>query len=264
MPVALNAASLGDTGPAVVILHGLLGSSRNWTTVARDLAEDCRVHALDLRNHGASPHTGPFSYDDLVDDVRLWIETHLDAPVTLIGHSLGGKTAMLLACRHAALVDRLVVVDASPCAAPQRWEAEFRAMRALDLSTILSRQQAETFLEQQGIDDWALRKFLTSNIDRNADGTYAWKINLEALHQSLPRIFETALGEGDHYADPTLLIRGGESQFVPDDDLPALRGHFPRVRVETLAGAGHNVHADAPRPFITMVRTFLQGTGAME
>ena len=257
MPVELHHVSQGDSGTEVLILHGLLGSSRNWATVARELGARHRVHALDLRNHGSSPHTEPFTYDDLVDDVAAWIERHCDGPTAVIGHSLGGKTAMFLACRHPDLVVRLAVVDASPCPTEPRWQREFDAMRAIDMQGLGSRQQAEDFLQQRGIDDWAFRKFLTSNIERAEGGSYRWRINLRALHGSLPRIFEAMLTPGDRFDGPTLLIRGGDSTFVPDADLDSIRLHFPRVAVRTIAGAGHNVHADTPREFMDAVAPFL-------
>ena len=166
---------LGGAGkPPLVILHGMLGSSRNWQTAGRDLAERFHVLALDLRNHGASPQADDMSYSAMIDDVRAWLDAQGFTKVTLLGHSMGGKVAMLLACRHPERVERLIVVDIAP--KDYRWvahRAEFAAMNELDLAHLKSRAEAELKFEAR-VDDWAMRKFLTTNLERDAEGRWCW------------------------------------------------------------------------------------------
>jgi pimeloyl-ACP methyl ester carboxylesterase len=242
----------------VVILHGMLGSARNWRTVATALAKTYRVSALDLRNHGESPHTGPFTVGDLSRDVEAWIENNVaDGPVAILGHSLGGKTAMKLACRRPDMVRRLIVVDISTEQAPHRWNKIFDAVVSLDLATLKDRKQAEAHLEAHGIDDWAMRKFLTTNLELDKCGGWKWKIGVEALHDSADQIVAPVLEPDEHFDGPVLLLRGGKSEYSPLADIPAMKAHFPALRVETVPDAGHNVHIDAPHAFLDAVRAFL-------
>ena len=256
-PVPLSAQSQGTAGIRVVILHGLLGSARNWRTVTAALSKNFRVSALDLRNHGDSPHTGPFTLDDLACDVEAWMDANIhDGPVTFLGHSLGGKTAMKLACRRPDLVRKLILADISSEPAPRRWGSVFAAMLSLDLSTLRDRKQAEEHLKANGVEDWAMRKFLASNLDLDG-GKWRWKIGVRAMYESSDQIVGPVLAPADRYDGPVLLIRGAESEYAPVKDIPAMRAHFPAMRVETLPNAAHNVHIDAPHAFLDAVRGFL-------
>jgi len=256
-PVPLNGDLRGTEGTPIVILHGLLGSSRNWRSVASELARHHRVCALDMRNHGTSPHSGPFTLDEMAADVEMWIKTHFASEmVTLLGHSLGGKTAMKVACRSPELVRGLMIVDISSEAAPRRWTHVFKAMQDIDLRTLRDRKEAEDLLEANGIEDWAFRKFLSSNLETK-DGHWRWKIGLDALAKSGDELVSTVLETGQHFDGPTLLIRGAKSDFAPDADIPAMRTHFPALRVETIPGAAHNIHIEATRLFLDCVRVFL-------
>jgi pimeloyl-ACP methyl ester carboxylesterase len=242
----------------VVVLHGLLGSSRNWRSVIAELSRNHRVCALDLRNHGASPHSGPFTMDDMTADVEAWLEAHpAAAPATLIGHSLGGKTAMKLACRRPDLVRALIIVDISSKATPRRWVHVFKAMQGIDLSALRDRKDAEHRLEADGVQDWAFRKFLSSNLETDEQGRWRWKIGLDALSASCEGLVAEVLTPEQHFDGPTLLIRGAKSDFAPDADIPAMRQHFPTLRVETIPNAAHNIHIEAQRSFLDIVRAFL-------
>ena len=171
MGLALFHRDLGGTGfPPLVILHGMLGSSRNWQTVGRELASDYHVWALDARNHGQSPHDDTMDYANMVDDTMAWLDAQSLEKVTLMGHSMGGKTAMALACRYPERVERLIVVDIAPKA--YRWvgrRVEYDAMNALDVARLKTRGEAEQLLEAD-IRDWGMRKFITTNLDRNPNG----------------------------------------------------------------------------------------------
>lgn len=236
-----------------MVLHGLLGSSRNWQTAGRDLAEWFHVFALDLRNHGQSPHAEAMSYADVVGDVLAWMDAHGLKRVTLIGHSMGGKTAMLLACRHPERVERLVIVDIAP--KHYRWaahRAEFAAMQELDLGHLRSRAEAELRFEAR-VDDWAMRKFLTTNLERSQDGHWRWVINLPVLTQALADLEGNALGEEDRFDGPVLFVTGGRSNYVSAEDRAAIRQHFPAATFEVIAEAGHNPHMDRREEFVRAV-----------
>ncbi len=246
---------LGGAGlPPLVILHGILGSSRNWQTAGRDLASRYHVLALDLRNHGASPHAEDAGYAAMEGDVAAWLDALGLGRVALLGHSMGGKVAMLLACRRPERVERLIAVDIAPReyfrGGSQR--DEFAAMGELDLASLHSRAEAERRLEAR-VPDWAMRKFLATNLERDPGGQWRWSVNLEALTRALPGLEKNPLREEDRFAGPALFILGGESSYVRQDDRPAILRHFPAARMETLPGSGHNPHMDAREAFVRLV-----------
>lgn len=256
MELRLFHRDLGGTGrPRLGILHGMLGSSRNWQTVGRELADAFHVQALDLRNHGGSPHAEPMSYEAMVEDVIEWLDAQGEAgPVALMGHSMGGKVAMLLACRHPGRVRQLIVVDIAP--RDYRSEAhrgEFAAMRELRLEELPSRAEAERRLEAR-VPDWAMRKFLTTNLERTADGRWRWVVNLPVLSAALPELERDALRAEDRFIGPTLFVTGGESRYVTAEDHAVVRRHFPAAEIVTLPGAGHNPHLEAREAFVALVR----------
>ena len=237
----------------MVILHGLLGSSRNWQMAGRDLSARYHVRALDLRNHGASPHSEVMNYEIMVADVLAWMETRGLWEVDLVGHSMGGKTAMLLACRHPERVRRLVVVDIAPKDYfSMGHRAEFAAMHELRLEGLRSRAEAELHMEGR-VSDWAMRKFLLSNLESADHGGWRWRIDLPALTAALPALEKNPLSDADIYRGPTLFIVGGRSRYVNAGDHGAIEHHFPGAAVEVIAESGHNPHMDAREPFVRLV-----------
>lgn len=250
----LHHVDLGGEGkPPLLVLHGLLGSSRNWQTTGRDLALHWHVYALDARNHGKSPHAEGMTYDILAGDVAAWMQAQGIARATLIGHSMGGKTAMLLACRRPELVERLVVVDIAP--KDYAWAAhrnEFAAMNQLDLGSLASRAEAEMRFEAL-VPSLGMRKFLATNLERADDGAWRWIANLPVLTAALPGVERNSLQPADRYEGPTLFISGGRSQYVKPEDHAAIRRHFPQAVFEVIADAGHNPHLDAREKFVELV-----------
>jgi len=254
--VPLFHRDLGGAGrPPLLLLHGLLGSSRNWQTVGRELAAHRRVLALDLRNHGQSPHAADASYPALAADVAAWMDTQGIPAAEFIGHSMGGKVAMLLACREPWRVGRLVVVDIAPRdylgqegSAHRR---EFQGMAAVDLGSLGSRAEAEAQLEPF-VPDWAMRKFLTTNLERSEAG-WRWIVNLPALAAGLRTIEMNPLEPADRYGGPALFIAGGQSGYIRAADHAAIRLHFPAARIETIAASGHNPHIEARPEFVARV-----------
>ena len=250
----LHHTDLGGAGkPPMIVLHGLLGSSRNWQTTGRDLAAHYHVIALDARNHGRSPHTPDMSIELMASDVMTWMDAHGIARATIVGHSMGGRTAMLIACRHPERVERLVVVDVSP--KDYDWlghRAEFAAMHELDLASLQTRAEAELRLEAR-VPDYGMRKFLTTNLARSEDGRWHWAINLPGLTAALPSFEKSPLTSADHYGGPTLFIVGGKSRYVEAADHAAIKQHFPAVRIEVIADSGHNPHMDRREEFVKLV-----------
>ena len=252
VPVPLFHRDFGGTGAPLVILHGMLGSSRNWQAAGKDLADaGWHVMALDLRNHGNSPHAAEMSYPDLVDDVLRWLDQQGLDRVHLLGHSMGGKTAMLLACRQPERVSRLTVVDIAPKS--YRWAAhrmEFAAMQALDLEHLASRAEAELQMENR-VSDWAMRKFLTTNLERAEAGTWRWIVNLPAISGAIAELEGNPLQPGDRYDGPTRFIIGGRSNYVvPAQDTAVIQQHFPAAEILTVPAAGHNPHFEQRAAFV--------------
>ncbi|MFN5806023.1 MAG: alpha/beta fold hydrolase [Opitutales bacterium] len=249
-PLPLAVRELGGEGPPVLVLHGLLGSSRNWQSAGAEMAaRGFRVTAADLRNHGLSPWDDDCSYAALAGDVAALIGRAFSGPVHLIGHSMGGKAAMRLVMDRPELVSRLTVVDIAPRAYPDRLRTEFIAMESLDLAAVTSRKDADARLAAT-VTDWGLRQFILTNLGQDPDGRWRWTVNRAALTRSLPEILGNPLAPGEAWSGRTRFIRGGKSHYVRDDDFAAVRAHFPSADVVTLPESGHNPHFDARAGFV--------------
>ncbi len=252
--VNLSHRDLGGAGlPPLVVLHGMLGSSRNWQTAGRDLAVRFHVFALDLRNHGSSPHAATMSYDELMADVLAWMDSQQLPRVTLLGHSMGGKVAMLLACRNPDRVERLVVVDIAP--KDYFWPGHrqsFAAMNELNLGDLRSRAEAELRFEAR-VSSWPMRKFLTTNLERTAEGQWFWQINLPAITAAVSVLEKNPLREEDRFAGPVRVIAGGKSNYIEPPDHAVIRRHFPTAEIVTVAGSGHNPHMETREAFVAAV-----------
>lgn len=257
--IELAAAEYG-AGPPVAILHGLFGSGRNWQSIAQQLAVRHRVVAFDLRNHGASPWADGMSYGEMVDDLRASLHARGIERAALLGHSMGGKVAMLAALLHPAEVDRLVVIDIAPAPNPPTLLAYVRAMRAADLRGVTRRGEVDAQLIG-AVPDAAERAFLLQNLVV-ADGGAPWRLNLEAIEREFPRIVSFPdLPSGTAFHGPTLFVAGARSNYIQAEHEPVIRGLFPRARIERIDGAGHWVHAEQPLAFLRAIGPFLSGTG---
>ncbi len=252
--IALAHRDLGGAGrPPLVLLHGLLGSSRNWQTAGADLSARHHVLAPDLRNHGRSPHAEPMSYPAMMDDVLAWLDAQGLRRATFVGHSMGGKVAMLLASRHPGRVERLVVVDIAPRG--YYWpghRASFAAMNELNLADLRSRAEAELRFEAR-VPSYGTRKFLTTNLERTEAGGWFWQVNLPVLTAALPAMEANPLQPDDRYTGPVTFIAGGRSVYIEPEDHATIRAHFPRAEVVTIPDSGHSPHMEARAAFVTAV-----------
>lgn len=258
VPDSLHTTAYGDQGSLVAFCHGLFGQGRNWTQVAKRLAADHRTLLVDMPDHGRSEWTEGFDYLEAADRVAELFSA--EDPVSLVGHSMGGKIAMLLALRHPERVARLAVVDV----APVRYEntGEFRryieAMQGLDLRGLERRADAEEALAD-AVPDPGVRAFLLQNL-RQEEGRWFWQPNLDLLGRDLREIGGwpgERLGGVAPYEGPVLWVGGADSGYVRDEHAAAMDALFPRNRRVTVKGAGHWVHAEQPDVFLEVLRQFL-------
>ena len=268
----LAARTIGDAGPPVVFVHGLFGQGRNWTTVAKGLADRHRVTLVDLPNHGHSPWTDRVDYLDMARLVADELE-QLDEPATLVGHSMGGKVAMQLALRRPELLRALVVVDVAPTAYPESggrtddpdeeaspFAAYIAAMRAVDLDQLRTREDAEAAL-RSAVPSRMVRSFLLQSLVREGLGTaggWRWRLNLEALARDLGHL--RGFPEpppGATFDGPVLWVAGANSTYVLPEDRARMDELFPATRLVRIKNAGHWVHSEQPGIFLETLRRFL-------
>ncbi len=242
-------------GPALVLLHGLFGSSDNWQPLAARLAATFQVFALDQRNHGQSPHSAAMDYPVMAADVERFFTARGLTTARVLGHSMGGKTAMQLALHFPHRVEKLVVADMAPRAYAAAHDNIFAALLALELPGFHTRGQIEDALAPE-IPDPVLRRFLLKNLGRNEQGGFYWKINLRSLAENYWRLREPVAGDAP-FAKPALFLRGGQSKYVQPADEPLIRDWFPAAQIQTIAEAGHWIHADQPGEFLRRVLAFL-------
>jgi pimeloyl-ACP methyl ester carboxylesterase len=250
----LHYREMGEGSP-LLILHGLFGYSDNWQTLGKKFAQDHQVFLIDQRNHGRSPHSEEFNYGLMAQDLLELIEEHqLEAPA-IMGHSMGGKTAMTFALQHPDRLSRLIVVDIAPKEYPIRHDGILDALLAVDLSQVSSRDEADAQLAR-GIDHPAVRQFLLKNLYRREDNSFAWRPNLPAIDRNLDYV-SAAIEAARPFDKPTLFIDGGKSYYIRPEDHDLIRQLFPNAQIETVPEAGHWVHAEAPQKVYELVRAFL-------
>ncbi len=246
-------ASVNNTQTTLMIVHGLFGSARNWRIVAQNLSQGRAVTTVDLRNHGQSPWHADHSYPAMAADLAEVI-TAQGAPMDVLGHSMGGKAAMMLALQHPDLVRRLIVADIAPVAYTHDNTGHVTAMQALSLDNLSTRAEADRRLAAH-VPDPGLRAFFLQSLDLKSTPPH-WRLNLDVLGDQMPLIvgWPEVTGTFDH---PTLFLTGGKSHYVTPDHRPTIRALFPKSRFAKLPEAGHWLHADNPRAFEETVAVFL-------
>lgn len=252
-PLKLFAEVYGS-GPPLIILHGLFGSLDNWHTMSKKLGERNRVYALDQRNHGRSPHSEVFTYEAMREDLRAFYAERGLSSASLLGHSMGGKTAMEFAFAYPDMVEKLVIVDIAPRAYPPHHDNVLKALGAVDLARHRSRREVEEALGEY-IQSIPVRMFLMKNLKRAEDGQFSWKMNLAVIQANYHELNRAMTGS-KVFPHPALFIRAQSAQYISDEDTEGIRALFPKARIATI-DAGHWVHAESPEPFFRTVRQFL-------
>lgn len=254
----------GDSSnPPLIILHGLFGSGRNWGAIAKKLAHSYHVFALDLPNHGRSDWTEDMDYPHMARAVVNWMDEQVMPSAIVLGHSMGGKTAMTMALEHGERVDRLIVVDIAPIAYKSREHLDLIAtMQAADLTTASRRSEVEAQLEP-GIETPMLRKFLTQNVVTDEEtGAFRWQINLDVLAAHMDNLMDFPLSPAaEPYGEPSFFLAGGGSGYVRPDSEEAIHRLFLDADIHRIDDAGHWLHAEVPGLFTEHVLDFLARAG---
>lgn len=254
--VQLNVRELGE-GPVLVLLHGLFGSSRNWVSIQKQLAQQFHVVSVDLRNHGDSAWHDTMNYDAMAQDIYSLIEARGWAPVNLLGHSMGGKVAMTLALRHGEVLERLIVADIAPIIYKPHHREFIDVMLALDLPSVSRRSDADKMLAAR-IAEPGVRAFLLQNLVQKGS-EWSWRFNLQALSDSLVALGEFPATDAlEKWTGPVCVIRGGNSDYITPEGVTAFDHHFESVEHHELPGAGHWLHAEQPDAFIAIMQRFLE------
>ena len=243
-------------GKPLLILHGFLGMGDNWKTLGKRFSEDgFEVHLVDQRNHGHSFHDSRFDYEVMAEDLKHYCEANQLEKVILLGHSMGGKTAMLFSTLYPEMVEKLVVADISPRFYPVHHDAILAGLSALDFAKLKSRGDADDQMTSY-VRDFGTRQFLLKNLYWKEKGVLALRINLDVLREQVSEVGE-ALPLHSKFEKPTLFLRGDKSEYVMPNDEGLIKQHFPHSEIKTIANAGHWLHAENPDGFYTEVINFL-------
>ena len=252
----LHSNILGE-GKPFLILHGFLGMGDNWKTLGQDFSElGYQVHLVDQRNHGRSFHDEDFSYEVLVKDLKHYCESYDINNMVLLGHSMGGKAAMLFATRYPELVSKLIVADISPRFYPIHHDAILEGLTVVENTELKSRTQADKIL-QEYVSDFGTRQFLLKNLYRKTRDKLALRVNLQVLKENVSEVGE-ALPNHAQYHGGTLFLRGDKSEYIGVQDETIIKAHFPNAEIKTVSDAGHWLHAENPTEFYQNVMHFLK------
>lgn len=243
-------------GKPLLILHGFLGMSDNWKTLGVKYAENgYQVHLIDQRNHGKSFHSPDFNYDILSDDIKQYMKYQKIEKASIIGHSMGGKTAMQFACDYPDMTAKLLVADIAPKYYPPHHQYIINGLNALDFSMITSRGEANTELSKH-ITEYGIRQFLLKNLYWEEKGRLGFRFNLAILSHKMGEIGEN-ISSTSFYNGPTLFLKGDKSEYVSENDLSDIKRHFPLAQLDTIENAGHWLHAENPVQFFEKSIFFL-------
>jgi esterase len=257
-PLLSSTILIPDFGDRVLlILHGFLGMSDNWKTLGNQYAdENFKVHLIDLRNHGHSFHSDQFNYDLMVDDIYQYCLANNLTEINIIGHSMGGKVAMLFALKHPEMLDKLIVADIAPKQYEPHHQQILAGLNAVDFETKPSRNQVDLIL-QNYISDFGTRQFLLKNLYWKTPGQLAFRFNLKSLNSNIDEIGK-ALPASMIYKKPSLFVRGGVSDYILNEDLDTIKLQFTKAAFHTIANVGHWLHAENPKEFFEITTGFLK------
>ena len=242
------------SGPPILILHGLFGSSDNWFTLAKRFSQQYSVYLIDQRNHGQSPHSDEFNYELLAEDLNSFIAEHELVRPIILGHSMGGKAAMNYAVRYGEKLGNLIVVDIVPKTYPIHHDAILDGLKAITLDSLTSRTEADEILSRY-VPETDVRQFLLKNLTRKSEGGFEWKINLKAIDDHIEEMGAQMVYAGKHNG-PALFIKGKKSNYYAEGDEARIRAIFPNAEMATL-DTGHWVQAEKPEEFAQLVLRYL-------
>lgn len=255
--MSLLYSNIEGTGTPLLILHGFLGMGDNWKTLGNRFAENgYEVHMIDQRNHGRSFHDDKFSYEVMTEDLKNYCEQKKLDKFILMGHSMGGKTAMLFASQYPECVMKLIVVDIAPKQYPQHHQDILKGLSSLDFKAMNSRGDADNQLKKY-ISNRGIRQFLLKNLYRIGQDDFALRINLPVLIENIEEVGK-ALPQDAKYTGDTLFLRGERSGYIEDVDMQQIQNHFPKVKLVTIPKSGHWLHAENPEDFYNQVMEFLE------
>lgn len=261
MSVELNHQIVGE-GKPVILLHGLFGSLDNLGVVARGLQDGWQVHSLDQRNHGKSPHADTMSYPEMADDLLAYMDKQGLEQATILGHSMGGKVAMQAALKAPDRVTGIIVADISPVTYKPRHDAVLEGLKAVDTTTLSSRQDADRTLSEY-VEEPGVRQFLLKNLmaipaqeKDNSGARYRWRLNLPVIDRSYTDLSAAPEGDGP-YMGPVLFIKGADSPYIQTKHRDTITRLFPNADLQVIEGAGHLLHAEKPEAFVKVCRRFL-------
>lgn len=244
------------SGEPLIILHGFLGMGDNWKSLANKFAENYQVHLVDQRNHGRSFHDDEFSYEDMAEDLLVYLDGNELEKVNLLGHSMGGKTAMLFAVENPERVEKLLVADIAPKYYPPHHQYILDALNDVDFENISSRNEIDEIFKKH-VDDSGIRQFLLKNVYRKEKHLLDYRFNLEVLEENIDEI-GVGLPPRTQFDGPTLFLKGAHSGYITGSDEGLIEAHFPNSEIVTIANASHWLHAENPVDFYNNVVRFLK------
>jgi pimeloyl-ACP methyl ester carboxylesterase len=247
-------STIKGEGIPLLILHGYFGMSDNWKSLGNQFSEDFQVHLIDQRNHGRSFHEDDFSYEDMVSDLYNYIQHYNLEKIYIVGHSMGGKTAMLFAVTYPNLVDKLIIVDISPRMYQPHHNAILAGLNSIDFSIENTRGLVDKKLSQL-IPDVGVRQFLLKNVYWKEKGQLDFRFNLDSLTENNSEVGE-ALPSYTTFENKTLFLKGSKSDYITEKEVPIIEAHFPNSKIVEIKNAGHWLHAENPKQFFSEVCAF--------
>ena len=250
----LHSREIGEIGSRLVILHGLFGSSDNWQSLAKEFSESHKVLLIDQRNHGRSPWNDVHTYDAMADDLKELLDEAGIPAISILGHSMGGKTAIRFAQKYPECLNKLVVADIGIKRYPPHHQTVLEAIHSVNLDLVESRKEAEEKVQAIATEK-SISGFILKNLYRTTEGKYAWRMNVKSLENNMDAILSELPPE--LVQKPTLFLRGEHSNYITDEDLTTLSRLFPHLEVRTVQKAGHWLHSEQPEQFTREVLAFL-------
>ncbi|MBD8488366.1 alpha/beta fold hydrolase [Echinicola sp. CAU 1574] len=250
----LNFKKVGQ-GQPLIILHGLFGSADNWLSIAKELENDYTMYLVDQRNHGDSPKSDDWDYKAMVDDLATFMSSQGLEAAHIMGHSMGGKTAMNFALKYPNKVKKLIIADIAPRYYPPHHQSILAGLNAIDMDTLKSRKEADDILAEH-IDEIGVRQFLMKSLGRDENRKFVWKVNLPVITEKIDNVGE-ALHGANSFNGPTLFMRGANSDYIQENDKEDLEKYFPEYKLVTIKNAGHWLHAEQPSAVVGTIKAFL-------